>query len=348
MRIIATPAFSNRGLNPYNWLLYGAVGRLGHQVRDGFWIWTDWRADVWHVHWPEEFLCNRSIFSTLAGMAFAFLNAGICRVLGVRIVWTVHNLQPHERHWPLLERVFYAVFPRLVDRFVFLSETTRHAGMRRMARIRAGATAVIPHGHYRDILGRWPDRNQARARLGLDNEVSLMLFFGQIRQYKNVPSLMRTFSAMAGSNLRLAVVGSAGGHDALRDEVLRMAEGDDRIIADLRHVPDEELAAWVSAANLVVLPYRDIANSGSAMLALSIGRPVLVPDKGAMGELQARLGGKWVRVYQGELTPQELASAIAWSMAAGCDGPDLNGFEWDKIAQATVAVYEGARRKAAD
>lgn len=340
VRVIATPAFSNRALNPYNYLLYRSVEQLGHVVRDGFWIWTDWRADIWHIHWPEGSLCNSNPLRALAGMLIVFLNAGICRLFRVRIVWTVHNLHPHERRWPLLERIFYSIFPRLVDQFIFLGESTRIEGVRQIKNIRASDSIVIPHGHYRDTLAHPPEKKHARAIIGVPDEASLMVFFGQIRPYKNVPELVKTFSALDGSQLKLGVIGSPGRNDALRRDIQDLIARDPRTIAVLRHLSDAEIAAWVSAADLVVLPYRDIANSGCALLSLSLNRPVLVPNRGAMRELKDRTGAEWVRVYDGDLTPQELAAAIEWSAMAAGRQPEMGHYNWDAIAAATVAAYE--------
>lgn len=338
MKLIASPAFSNRALNPYNWLLYRSIERLGHVVHDGFWIWTDWHADIWHIHWPEASLCHRNPFRAMAGLLVIFLNAGICRLLRMRIVWTVHNLQPHERHWPLLERIFYSLFPRFVDRFIFLSESTRHEALKRISHIRAADSIVIPHGHYRDTFSPPPGKKHARAMIGMPDEATLIVFFGQIRPYKNVPSLIKAFSALSASQLKLGVVGAPGRNKALSADIQGLAAQDPRVATELRHLSDEKLAAWVSAADLIVLPYRDITNSGCAMLALSLNRPVLVPNKGAMSELKDKVGENWVRVYEGALTPQELAAAIKWSgMAAG--QPDLEQYSWDSIAEATVAAY---------
>ena len=62
-----------------------------------------------------------------------------------------------------------------------------------------------------------------------------------------------------------------------------------------------------------MLPFSDIMHSGSAMLALSFNRPVLVPARGSLPELQMRVGSEWVRTYDGELTAAILKDAAAWA-----------------------------------
>ncbi len=95
------------------------------------------------------------------------------------------------------------------------------------------------------------------------------------------------------------------------------AESDRRIKLDLRRIPSNEVQLLFSAADLVVLPFSDIMHSGSAMLALSFDRPVLVPARGSLPELQMRVGSEWVRTYDGELTPTILKDAAA--LGKSCD-----------------------------
>ena len=119
-----------------------------------------------------------------------------------------------------------------------------------------------------------------------------------------------------------------------------LTSGDARIHLHLRHVPTEEVQTFFGAADLVALPYREILNSGTALLALSFNRPVLVPSKGAMAELQALVGSDWVRTYEGELTTGNLRQP--------CNGlnrridPELRpsiALDWNRVGERTLAAY---------
>jgi hypothetical protein len=103
----------------------------------------------------------------------------------------------------------------------------------------------------------------------------------------------------------------------------------------------------VTEAELVVLPYRDVHNSGAALLALSLDRPVLVPDNEVTAELAAEVGPGWVHRYDGELTAETLRRALsAVREERRAPRPDLSGREWDGAAAAHVAVYRQARDRA--
>jgi len=126
----------------------------------------------------------------------------------------------------------------------------------------------------------------------------------------------------------------------LRTDIERAAVGDPRVRLDLRHLKRAELATAHRAADLVALPYREILNSGSALLALSLDRPVLVPRRGALAELADTVGEAWVRCYDGDLTPAVLAEALAWAREAPRSArAPLDAFAWSGIARAHQQAY---------
>jgi glycosyltransferase involved in cell wall biosynthesis len=99
-------------------------------------------------------------------------------------------------------------------------------------------------------------------------------------------------------------------------------------------------AQLFAACDLVVLPYREILNSGTAMLALSYDRPVLLPDQGATGDLAAAVGPAWVRTYPGVMDPATLVDALAWARTQTRPSvAPLDPFEWSAIATATLGAY---------
>jgi beta-1,4-mannosyltransferase len=109
----------------------------------------------------------------------------------------------------------------------------------------------------------------------------------------------------------------------------------------LRWVPRAEVQHLFVASDLVVLPYRRILNSGTVLLALSFGRPVLVPDLGAMREQQERFGAEWVRLYSGDLSARDLARAMVWATNTDrAAPPDLAGLDWESLARQTHDVYQ--------
>lgn len=338
MRILIFPRDIRRSDNPYGELLYRDMPRFGIEA-DRFSLWRAFwgRYDIFHLHWPEYYL-NRCLLKALIGSLLVLFSAAWLRWRGTRILWTVHNPHSHALSHPAVEAWFWRIFTRLLDGFVSLSDSCTQWVSTDARCLLQGESAVIPHGHYRQAYPAPIARERARHALGLTPQQTVLLFFGGVSPYKNVPHLIRTFRGAALLDTILLIAGRADSRHGRQVEMA--AHGDQRIKLDLRRIPREEVQLLFSAADLVVLPFSDIMHSGSAILALSFNKPVLVPAQGSLPELQARVGTEWVRTYPGELTPKILAEAAGWAKSSNREPrPDLSPFDWPHIVQATVELY---------
>ncbi len=340
-RILGWPAFNPDTGNPYNALLYGAVERRGAQV-DEFSAGRLLRGcyDVWHIHWPERIAHGKAAPLRVAVFALLVLWA---RLRGTRIVWTVHNLEGHAPRRPGLERRLLRWLSRRLDGVIALSESGARAAAEHYPELRQAAAAVIPHGHY---IGRYPNalgRPQARRALGIGPGERAVVFVGRIAPYKNVAALVHEFCRLDDPATRLIVAGMPATDD-LRAAIRAAAGADPRIQLHLREIEDAELQLYLNAADIVVLPFERILNSGSALLALSFGRPVLVPSTPAMDDLRAELGAAAVRTFSPPLTAAHLREALD---AAAPDPAALLELlrrqqDWDAIAERTLSLYREA------
>jgi glycosyltransferase involved in cell wall biosynthesis len=258
---------------------------------------------------------------------------------GTRVIWTAHNLRSHGHLYPSVERWFWAAFTSMLDGWISLSKFCREEGRRRFPALRSLPCVVVPHGHYRDAYPSTASRTDARRKLGIATEARVILFLGSVSRYKNVPHLVKTFRRASIEDSVLVVAGQpASNGDRLR--VRKVAQESQNIRLHLTYVPMEELQVFFAATDLVVLPYSEISNSGSAILALSFSRPTLVPAQGSLPELQEHVGSGWIRTYEGELTPSILVEALHWSEEPSRQHPpDLTAFEWPKLAHGTFLAY---------
>jgi glycosyltransferase involved in cell wall biosynthesis len=342
MNVLAWPAFDNKTGNPYTRLLYEAVEAEGDVSVREFTPRAAMRGDhdVWHVHWPDDFLSYASPLTATAYVAAELALMALARQRGTRLVWTIHDLGPHESPHPWLERLFWPLFLPMVDGYITLSEHAREAALRRFPRLSMVPGAVVPHGHYRPAYPDPVPAETARRRLGLSADAPVIAYVGRIRPYKNVDRLIEAFGALDRPDARLLVTGNPANR-AVEDTVRRAARSDDRVRLDLRFVPTDEMPDVLGAADLVALPYEDIMHSGSALLALSFDRPVLVPAAGAMHELQDDVGADWVQTYEGALTATVLDAALTAAREADrAARAPLDHRAWGALARQTAALYE--------
>lgn len=287
------------------------------------------RYDLFHVHWPEYLLRDPRPARAL------LKRIGVCALLlrlwatGTPVVRTLHNAAPHEDGGWMERRLL-----RGLDRL-----TTRRIGING---VDGGGDDTILHGHYRD----WFAARQVPAAVP-----GRLLYFGLIRPYKGVEALLDAFRALADPALpglapTLRIVGNPS-TQAMRDTVQSACGADPRIGALLRYVDDEVLAREIGEAQLVVLPYRRMHNSGALLLALSLSRPVLVPWSKANARLAEEVGPGWVRLYRDALDAGVLADALRALQAAPLQGaPDLSRRDWPALGRQHRASYESALRAA--
>lgn len=343
LRVLARPAFSNRGSNPYNSRLYSGLSARGvrideyHPLRGLLGCY-----DVFHVHWPESTF-NASLVEAIATTETLLRATDRLRRRGAKVLWTAHNLQAHERRFPARERAFWQAFVPRLDAVIALSETGLAAARARFPELGDRPGFVVPHHHYRGEHPDDVDRVQARARLGLDSDRRVVLFFGRVLEYKNVPALVRLVRALrraTGYGDVTLLVAGAPRDGGVERRVREAAAGDPATVLHLEFVPKERVQLYFRAADLVVLPYREIFNSGSAVLALGFDRSVVLPRHGAGGELVQSVGEGWVHVYD-ELDPAFLARALAASaeLPERTDGAHLAALDPSTAVDRTLAAY---------
>ncbi|MCR2825902.1 glycosyltransferase [Microbacterium sp. zg.Y909] len=291
-------------------------------------VYFSWRAalaaryDVVHIHWPEFFVRSRWPAVGAVKRAVTLILLRRWRARGVPIVHTVHNLAPHSELSPRQASVVERIIGGAAVRVALNAGTPPRPGIPQV---------VIPHGDYRERFGQLPPAHRVPGRL---------LAIGRIEPYKNVPRLIR-LAEQEGWELR--VVGEPGpGMRRPLQEQLDALDAGHRISSVLAHVDDAALVTEVTAAQLVVLPYRDLHNSGILLVALSLNRPVLVPRNTSTEEIAAAVGDGWVCLFDGELDAADITSALA--ATASLDGePALEDRSWARIAAAYADVYRRAR-----
>ena len=299
------------------------------------------RTKILHLHWVQGLYSGRGLFKYYSLIKFIYLLLLMKIVLRFKLVWTVHNVFPHESLGLLIERVARKVLYRVADVVVALCEAERAA----LIKVFGGREVkVIPQGNHVHLL-KPVDKAMARKILGLPRDSRVFLFLGKIRPYKGVDLLIEAFSKLAAEldNVVLLVAGSPSKHfiysfpnnkyfNFIRSGKLRLI---------LRYVSWEEASILFSACDYAVYPYRQVWNSGSVMSALSCGRPVIIPRRGCLIHLPSEIAifidssdveGLYKALKAAALRPVDEAvcsKCLEYAMR----------FNWLKVAKAYAEVY---------
>lgn len=345
MRILASPAFANEKVNPYNALLYRHILAADEQGKKAVEDYSHKRAlwgryDILHFHWPDGYVNQRSrLKSWQRALLFAAILL-LSKLKHSKIVWTVHNVNPHDAFHPGFSRRFIHWFVQQCDGFIFMSEDSKEKFLQLYQPPASAHYGIIPHGHYRESYPAAISPAAARQRLGLPANQKVLLFAGMIKPYKNIEGLIELFNAARAQDYVLVVAGNTDSAP-LAERLRRLAAGNPDIYLFLQFIPDNQLHIYLSAADAVILPYKAILNSGALLLALSFNKPVIAPRLGAFSALQQELGLEWIYCYDSELSPEGLTHALAQleqqERPAQCP---LDNYDWHKIAVQTLAFYQ--------
>ncbi len=342
IRVLAWPAFRNRRENPYNFLLYSELRLLGVSVKE----FSVQRllfgppADVLHMHWaPTSRIRGSSRRRVQKTAAELMLLMTAARLRRMKIVWTAHDIGAHDRmSHDDLEGAYWGRIAGYLDGIISLSAVARDALVARYPALHSVPSFMTRHGHYRDSYPRTLGRGETRERLGIAPTARVLAFVGQLRPYKNLPVLLRAFRQIEDPAAVLLVAGMLK-LDETREEFDALVAADSRVRVFGGLIKDEEMQLYLESADAVVLPYRDILNSGSALLALSFDRPVLVPSRGSMTELAMDVPNGWVLTYDDELTAAHLSRALEIGIQKAGQQADLSHFDWRVIGEQTRDVY---------
>jgi glycosyltransferase involved in cell wall biosynthesis len=305
---------------PLDWVLL--LGRIAAR-----------RPDIVHVQWAVQPTLDLAIWQAL-------------RRLGVPLVYTVHNLVPHNARRDDAAR--YARLYQAADALIVHSERSA-ASLREEWGVPAERIAVVPHG---PLLDTWSpvERAAARRRLGLPADAKLVLFAGLIERYKGLGDLIDAFAILAARQpaAHLVVAGKPNEpFESYRRQIQQ--HGLTRCSTlDLRFLPESDLAAYLGAADVVVLPYRAVTSSGVLMAARRFRCAVVVTDVGDLSDLIVD-GESGLLVPPGDT--EGLARAVerlvcdpALAARLGEAGQRIAFGEhgYEEVARRTLAVYRRA------
>ena len=312
LKVLAWPARRKRLENPYSYLVQLNTKPYGIDTSEfGLRSLLSPGWDIVHIHWPEMVLLRKGrLFQTVACIAILMLLWAQRKFGGAKLVWTEHNIKPHEQLYPKLGAWYMRKFTDMLDGLLSPSQFGLDEIVKKYPKLASLPQQVTPIGHYRDEYANLPTKAAARAEFGWDSDAKILLSFGLVRPYKNLPRLAEVFSECHADGLRLVIAGPAKDEEE-KARLEKAAANNDRITLHLGYIDQDKVPSYFAAADLVVLPFKQILNSSSALLALSCNRVVLAPAIGAIPELAEMVGDDWVLTYEGELRSEFVTTALA-------------------------------------
>ena len=195
-----------------------------------------------------------------------------------KVICQIDNVEPHEHH--LTDRMFNRYYLRSVDGFIYMSEQV-HGELKAYS----SAPAIFsPHPMF-EHFGKRVERSEACRNLGLDPSQRYALFFGLIRDYKGLDTLLEAWAKFRRSGHKLLI---AGEFYASRDKYIELIKRlglESEVILHDHFIPDSEVRNYFSASDCVVLPYKTATQSGVTQIAYNFCTPIIVTRVGGLAEI---------------------------------------------------------------
>jgi D-inositol-3-phosphate glycosyltransferase len=234
---------------------------------------------IFHILWNNRF---ETIDRTLLMLYY--------KLLRKKIVLTVHNVNMAKRDGEdtRLNRLTLRIQYHLADHLFVHTEKMKTELVEEF-RVRNEQIDVIPFGMNNAVPKTGLTSSEAKEQLGLNREERVILFFGRITPYKGLESVISAFQELLKQQKRHRLI-IAGRPDrceaywaALRDGILDDVQRGSILLKD-SFIPDDEVEIYFKGADVLVLPYRDIYQSGVLSLGQSFGIPILAADVGSFRE----------------------------------------------------------------
>jgi glycosyltransferase involved in cell wall biosynthesis len=299
-----------------------------------------WRGvKIIHIHWTYTLSPSSGpLLGRLARWWFGVFLAS-AHAAGVKIVWTVHNVLPHE---PVFDDDMAArkVLATQADAIIALSP---HGAQEVSELFGATNITVIPLGPL-DLPPSHGNRNSTREALGVDDR-TCFTFFGFLRPYKGVETLIAAAERL-GPDVAVLIAGE-GDTDYVA-KLAKLVTAANAAGADIHFEPrwrsDEELADLLAASDVGVFPFVRVDNSASVLVAQASGLPIIISDTESLRHIDN------AGVWRFDPTDPETALQEAMESAAKMDHAELAALgriarestldlTWSEIADATTAVY---------
>lgn len=302
------------------------------------------RPKILHILWNYKF----ALFDRTLLMLYF-------RALGKKIVFTAHNVNAGARDGndSVLNRLTLKIQYRLCDH-IFVHTPKMREELLGGFGVPENNVTVIPFGINNSVPVTGMTSSEARRRLGIREDEKVILFFGALRPYKGLEYLVSAVEQLAASGRRYRLVIASEpkkGCEQYTEQILESIRNGvkaDRITARLEFVPDPETEIYFKAADVAVLPYTLVFQSGVLFLGYSFGLPAIASDVGSFA--------------------QDIVEGITGYVCKACDASDLaavieryfesdlyqdldrrrddirslaeSGNSWNEVGSITCAVYE--------
>ena len=353
MKIIVYP----QGENPYQELLYNPLRNKGHDIHYyniqifgknnlpllfPLIIYRLKGYNIFHLHWISPFVFPKKnrFFETIM-LCYFVLFVSFLKLIRYRVVWTLHNLCPHDKNFK-----FYLIAEKIVSYLCNAKIVHSKNTVKEMQKLGFNIrnTYVISIGNYIGVYKNNITKESARKYFEFNENDFIFLFFGRIEPYKGVENLLEVFQKITKKrkNIKLLIAGKCDNKylKKLLSNYKNIFKDDVKICTNF--IEDNKVQYYFNSANVAVYPFKKITTSSTVILALSFRKPVICPEMGDLKELPSNIG-----IFYNPKNKRGLLNCMEKAIAEKFELSKLGkrafkyakSLDWNRIAEKTIHVY---------
>lgn len=342
---------SKWSFNPYQKLLVEELtNKIGVQVTEldrhtvflPILIKQGW-PNIVHFQSMHLFFLKKSRLESLIMLFLFVAQLIILRLLGVKIIWTAHDLKNHANKHLKIDHYGTMIVCWIIHGIIAHCSAAQKEVERKFRLENANKVFVVPHGNYVGYYKNHITKIEAQNKLSVSHSKIVLLFFGWIRGYKGLVELIKIFKQLPSDEVNLVIAGKPKSdeiHQLINDEI----SSHENINLNAQFIPDDQVQVYMNACDAVVFPYRDILTSGAVILAMSFNKACIAPRIGCIGEI---LDDSGAFLYNPD-DPEGLQKAMHRAITAR-DNLTAMGhhnrqqaekWSWELVAEKTYEVYQ--------
>lgn len=276
--------------------------------------------------------------------ALEWLMASLAKLFLFKVVITVHDVES------FIEGDKSKYIKGIFSGASFLITHNRHSNDALLNKlnelgVEPPASQIIPHGNYLPFIKKRASIDSKKA-LNLPSDKKIILFFGQIKSVKGLDLLLEALSELKDLNCVLVIAGKVWKDDwALYQKIIEKNNLEPMVLTEIRYIDDSEVDNFFSAADLIVLPYRKIYQSGVLLMAMSYGLVSLVSNIPGMTEIiKDKVNGFVFKTGSVSDLSDKLRVSLTYGDIESIEKQVLyditHKFDWNVIGKKTFELYK--------
>tara|TARA_B110000211_G_C14022321_1_gene528258 strand:+ start:179 stop:1210 length:1032 start_codon:yes stop_codon:yes gene_type:complete len=235
------------------------------------------KQDYIHFDWITSYYYRRSLWMTFLSIPLFMIQLLIVKyVFNIKLVWTLHNIQPHDLKHQKIHTFCRHFFAKQSSWIRIFSEDS--IGRAKQALKVKDKFVVCPEGSYVDYYKNTISINDAKQKFNITKNDFVYLYLGFIKPYKGIENLIENFNKLQIENKKLIIAGNV-----LNKNYFNKIFTENKNIQFVnRFIENDELQYFYKAADVVVLPFNKVENSGSVILAMGFKKIIVAPKMGVL------------------------------------------------------------------